>query len=70
VDIVKAYVVLQSFHRERDGYKIEDAMTVTGLENVRDGQSVRGVGLTGNSVRNKVADYTGQHTKCIRNQNS
>jgi hypothetical protein len=40
----------------RDGYKFEDALTVTGLEDVPDGQSVRG-GLTANSVRNKVADY-------------
>jgi len=31
-------------------------MTVTGLEDVSDGQSVRG-GLTANNVRNKVADY-------------
>jgi hypothetical protein len=29
---------------------------VTGLEDVSDGQSVRG-GLTANSARNKVADY-------------
>jgi hypothetical protein len=29
---------------------------VTDLEEVHDGQSVRG-GLTANSVRNKVADY-------------
>jgi len=34
VDIVKACVVLQNFVREKDGYKIEDAMTVTGLEDV------------------------------------
>jgi len=31
-------------------------MTVTGLEDVPDGQSVRW-GLTANSVRNTVADY-------------
>ena len=42
VDIVKACVVLHIFVRERDGYKFEDAMTVTGLEDVPDGQSVRG----------------------------
>ena len=56
VVIVKANVVLHDFVRERDGYKFEDALTVTGLEDVPDGQSVRG-GLTANSVRNKVADY-------------
>ena len=37
VDIVKTCVVLHNFVRERDGYKIEDAMTVTGLEVVPDG---------------------------------
>jgi len=56
VVIVKATVVLHNFVRERDSYKFEDALTVTGLENVPDGQSVRG-GLTANNVRNKVADY-------------
>ena len=56
VDIVKACVVLHNFVRERYGYKFEKALTVTGLEDVPDGQSVRGE-LTANSVRNKVADY-------------
>ena len=56
VDIVKACVVLHNVVRERDGYKFEDALTVTGLEDAPDGQSVRGE-LTENSVRNKVADY-------------
>jgi hypothetical protein len=45
--IVKASVVLHSFVRERDGYKFEDALTVTGLEDVHDGQSVL-VGFTVN----------------------
>ena len=56
VVIVKASVALHNFVRERDGYKFEDALTVTGLEDVPDGQSVRR-GLTANSIRNKVADY-------------
>jgi hypothetical protein len=56
VDIVKVRVVLHNFVRQRDGYKFEDALTVTGLEDVPFGQSVRG-GLTANNVRNKVADY-------------
>jgi hypothetical protein len=56
VVIVKACVVLHSFVRERDGCKFEDALTVTALEDVPDGQSVRR-GLTANSVRNKAADY-------------
>ena len=38
MDIVKACVVLHNSVREKDGYKIEDAMTVTGLEDVPDGQ--------------------------------
>ena len=39
VDIVKACVVLHNFVRENDGYKFEDALTVTGLEDLPDGQS-------------------------------
>jgi len=56
VVIVKACVVLHNFVCDRDGYKFEDALTVTGLEDVPDGQSVRG-GLKANSVRKTVADY-------------
>jgi len=56
VDIVNACVVLHNFVRESIGYKFEDTLTVTGLEDVPDGQSVRG-GLTANSVGNKIADY-------------
>jgi len=57
VDIVKACVVLHNFVRKRVGYKFEDALTVTGLEDVPAGKSVHGGGLQVNSVRNKVADY-------------
>jgi len=53
---VEACVVLHNFVREKDSYKFEDALTVTGLEDMPDGQSVRG-GLTANSVRNTVVDY-------------
>ena len=56
VVIANACVVLHSFVRERDGYKFEDAVTVTGLEYAPDGQSVRWK-LTANNIRNKVADY-------------
>jgi len=56
VDIVKTCAVLHNFVRERDGYKFEDALRVTGLEDVPEGQSIRG-GLTANNVRNKVANY-------------
>ena len=56
VVIVKACVALHNFVRERDAYKFEDALTLTGLKDVLDGQSVCG-GLTANRVRNKAADY-------------
>jgi hypothetical protein len=42
VDIVNVCVVLHSLVCERDGYKFEDVMTVTGLEDVPDGQTIRG----------------------------
>ena len=42
VVIVKVCVVLHNFVRERAGYKSEEALTVTGLEDVPDGQPVRG----------------------------
>jgi len=42
---------MHNFVREKDGYKFEDTLTVTGLEDAPDGQSVRG-GLTAYNVRN------------------
>lgn len=56
VDIVKACVVLHNFVRDRDGYEIEDTMTITGLDDLRSEQTVRG-GLTANNVRNVLAEY-------------
>ena len=56
VDSVKACVFLHNFSHERDGYKFQDALAVPGLEDVPDGQPVRG-GLTANNVRNKVVEY-------------
>ena len=47
---------MHNFVFERDGYEFEDALTGTGLEDVPEGQSVRG-GLTAKNVRKKVADY-------------
>ena len=52
----KACVVLHNYVRERDGYKVEDAMTLTGLEDVPGQIAVRGE-LTADIIRNKVADY-------------
>jgi hypothetical protein len=54
VVIVRPIAVLHNFVREGDGYKFEDGLTVPGLEDVPEGQSVRG-GLTANSVRNKLS---------------
>jgi hypothetical protein len=54
--IVKACIVLHNFVRERDCYMFRDVLTVTGVEDVPDGQPVRG-GLTASNVRNKVAEY-------------
>jgi hypothetical protein len=42
VAVDKACIVVHNFVRERDGYKFEDALTVTDLEDVPDGQSVCG----------------------------
>ena len=56
VVVVKAWVILHNFVRERVGCKFEDALTVTGLEDVPAGHSVHGE-LTANNVRNKVTDY-------------
>jgi len=53
VDIIKACVVLHNYVGERDCSKTEDAMTVTGLEDVPDGQSVRGEGGGVNSEKFK-----------------
>jgi len=74
VVIVKACVVLRNFVREREGCKSEDALTVTGLEDVPNGQSVRG-GLTANSVRNTAADlFSNRCWSCfladVKNMNS
>jgi hypothetical protein len=43
VDIVKACAFLHNFSRERDGHKFQDALVVPGLEDVPDGQPLRGV---------------------------
>jgi hypothetical protein len=58
VSLPKLRIHLSSPRRERDGCKFEYAMTVTGLEDVPDGQSVRGGWVViSNSVRNTVPDY-------------
>ena len=42
VDIIKPCDVLHNFVREGDGYKFENALKITGPEDVPDGQSGRG----------------------------
>nr|XP_022911162.1 protein ANTAGONIST OF LIKE HETEROCHROMATIN PROTEIN 1-like [Onthophagus taurus] len=56
VNIVKACVVLHNFVRERDGYKIEDTFTVTGLAELPGATVVRGR-TKANDIRNIYADY-------------
>jgi hypothetical protein len=56
LDTVKACVVLDYFVHQRDGYKFEGVMKVTGLEDAPDRQAVLW-GLTANNLRNKIADY-------------
>lgn len=56
IDIVKACVVLHNFVRNRDGFEIEDTMTITGLEDIPGEETVRG-GISANNVRNILCDY-------------
>lgn len=55
-DIIKACVVLHNFVRDRDGYEVEDTMTITGLVDLPAEETVRG-GISANNVRNTLADY-------------
>jgi hypothetical protein len=50
VDIVKACTVLHNIVREKDGYDFEDILTTTGLDNLPNGQIVRG-GLAADRIR-------------------
>jgi hypothetical protein len=56
VDIVMACVILHNFVRDRDGYRVEDTMTITGFEDLPRAQVVRG-GLAANNIRNVLSDY-------------
>lgn len=55
-DIVKACLILHNFVIVRDGYNTEDALTVTGFEDIRTSENVRG-GLSANNVRKMMTDY-------------
>ncbi|GBN66123.1 hypothetical protein AVEN_100518-1 [Araneus ventricosus] len=55
-DIVKACIILHNYVRDRDGYMIEDTMSVTGLEDIRGENTTRG-GLKANDVRNILCKY-------------
>ena len=56
VDIVKACVVLHNYVRDRDGYEVEDTMTITGLSDMPRQRVARG-GISPNDVRNILSDY-------------
>jgi hypothetical protein len=51
-----ACVILHNFVRDRDGYRVEDTMTITGFEDLPRAQVVRG-GLAANNIRNVLSDY-------------
>nr|CAI5867630.1 unnamed protein product [Callosobruchus analis] len=56
ITIVKACCTLHNFERERDGYRPEDCLTVTGFEysqpsNIQQGGSIL------NTIRDEFADY-------------
>lgn len=55
-DIVKCCVVLHNFVIGRDGYNVEDILSVTGFQNIGRSECVRG-GITANNVRTVLADY-------------
>lgn len=55
-DIVKACIVLHNYVRNRDGYIVEDATSITGLESIHGACNTRG-GLKANNVRNTLCKY-------------
>lgn len=55
-DIVKACVVLHNYVRDRDGFLIEDTMSITGLEDIRGDRTTRG-GLSANNLRDIMCKY-------------
>lgn len=55
-EIVKACIILHNFVIVRDGYNTEDALTVTGFEDIPASENVRG-GLSANNVRKMMTDY-------------
>lgn len=55
-DIVKACIVLHNYVRDRDGYVVEDTMSMTGLQNIQVPCNTRG-GLKANNVRNILCKY-------------
>lgn len=55
-DIVKACVVLHNYVRDRDGYIVEDIMSIAGFEDTQRETTIRG-GLHANNVRNIMCKY-------------
>lgn len=57
VDIVKACVVLHNYVRARDGYSVEDTLTVQGLHEMPSNNLIPQGGRGANVVRNVLSDY-------------
>lgn len=55
-DIVKACVILHNFVIKRDGYIIEDTLSITGVQSISGSEHVRG-GISANNVRNIMMEY-------------
>lgn len=55
-DIVKACVILHNFVLERDGYNTDESLSITGLQDIRRTDCVRG-GVSANNVRKMMMDY-------------
>lgn len=56
ITIVKACCVLHNFIRERDGYRVEDTLTVEGFQDLNlnvNGNTTR----SGDMIRDKFANY-------------
>lgn len=55
--IVKACCILLNFVRMRDGYRFEHTLYIEGLENVNNVTENHGITRSGNTVRDRFANY-------------
>ncbi len=58
-DIVKACVVLHNYVRDRDGFEMENMLSITGLENVTSSDEMRRnqASTSAKDIRNVLSDY-------------